>query len=49
MGHNLHIIGSPVVGMSILNRLGNPTSVDNFRTMESNLFCESEESLSWAF
>ena len=36
-----------MVGMSISNRLVLPTSVDNFDIMASNLFCNSEESLSW--
>ena len=35
-----------MVGMSILNNLVLPTSVDNFDTMESNLVCNSDESLS---
>ena len=45
-GYGLHTIGGPVAGMSISNRLVLPTSVDDFDTMESNLFCNSEESLS---
>ena len=48
MGYGLDSIGSPVVGMSILNRLIFPTSVDSFYTMESDLFCNRKDSLSQA-
>ena len=39
MGYGLHAVGGPVFGMSISNRLGLPTTVDDFITMESGLFC----------
>ena len=48
MGYGLHAIGGPVVGISISNSLVFPTSVDAFDTMDSNLVCNNNESLSQA-
>ena len=40
------LIGDPVVGMSISNRLVLPTSVGDFNMIESNFSCTRVESLS---
>ena len=45
MKYSLHAIGGPLVEMSISNSSVLPTSVDAVDTVESNLFCNSEESL----
>ena len=48
MGYGSHVIGGPVIGISISNRLLLPTSVGDLDMMLSNSFSSKEKSLSLA-